>query len=71
MIRSRHHRWSDKVVKGPTLSIRVCIKCELMMHSRHDWECVQTGGDRGEHWKEYYTAAQPDVRLTVMPECRA
>ena len=67
MIRSRHHRWSDKVVKGPTLSIRTCVKCELMMHSCHDWECVQTGGDRGEHWKEYYTA---DVSLTVMPECR-
>lgn len=67
----RRHRWSDKVAKGPTLSIRTCVKCELQMHSCHEWSCVQSGGDRGEHWKEYYRAAQPDVRLTVMPECRA
>jgi hypothetical protein len=66
----RRHSRSDKVSKGPTLSIRTCVKCELQMYSCHDWSCVQSGGDRGVHHKEYYTADHPDVRLMVMPECR-
>ena len=46
--------------------IRTCNLCGLVEHSCHDW---LAGGPRGEHWKEYYTEANPDVRLTVMPEC--
>ena len=70
--RSRlRHRWSDRDVRSPELSIRTCLKCNLQMHSCHDYEFVRSGGDIGTHWKEYFTAGHPDVRLTVMPECVA
>lgn len=54
------HRWTAPERPSIYLSIRLCRKCGLAMHSRHEGH---------EHWKEYYLPAYPDVRLTKMPEC--
>lgn len=57
------HRWTPPQRPSTQLSIRSCIKCGLVQHSRHE------PGRMTTHWKEYYTIDAPDVRLTVMPEC--
>lgn len=60
------HRWTPPERPNPNLSIRICVKCSLTMHSRHESLAILPGE---RHWKEYYTAESPDVRLLVMPEC--
>lgn len=57
------HRWTPPERPSPNLSMRICVKCSLTMKSFHEW------GQRSTHWKEYFTADAPDVRLLVMPEC--
>ena len=61
------HRWSDPDRIASDLTIRTCQKCSLVWWSRHNWN----KGRIGDHWSEYYTEANPDVRLTKMPECVA
>ena len=65
------HRWSSPDRTNPECTIRVCLNpnCKLTWHSNHDYSEVAHGGDRGHHWAEYYTDENPDVRLTVLPEC--
>ena len=65
----RRHRWSEREVKSPELSIRTCLKCGLVMHSCHDYEFVHSAADRGHHWKEFYFEEDPGMRLAVRPEC--
>lgn len=60
------HRWTEPQRPSPELSIRTCIKCGLISHSRHEVFTLPPGIS---HWKEYYSIDAPDVRLTVMPEC--
>ncbi len=61
------HRWTEPQRPSGLLSIRSCMKCGLIMHSRH--EVDESNPHRVEHWKEFYAIDAPDVRMTVMPEC--
>jgi hypothetical protein len=63
--RRRFHRWGIKSRISYQLSIKTCERCGLVCHSRH-----MIDPDANEHhWKEYYTEAQPDNKLSKMPEC--
>ena len=59
------HRWSDPIRPSSELSIRTCIKCGLVEHSNHDW-CYSR---KGKHWLIWYEERNPELRLTLMPEC--
>lgn len=59
------HKWSDPVRNSSELSIYTCIKCGLVEHSNHDW----ASGSKGSHWKSWFEERNPELRLTVMPEC--
>src|SRR5580704_11379260 len=59
------HKWSKKTRPSSILSIRTCIKCSLVEHSNHDW----TAGPKGTHWITWFEERNPELRLTVMPQC--
>ncbi len=59
------HRWTSPQRSSAELTIRTCIKCDLVCHSRH----ARPGSMMPRHWKEYYAIDAPDVQMTVMPEC--
>ncbi len=67
------HRWTEPWRPNLRLSIRSCIKCGLVMHSRH--EVDESNPHKVDHWKEYYwkesyTTDGPYMpRMTVMPKC--
>lgn len=56
----RRHKWSDKTRPTIHLSIRNCLNCALVEHSRHE---------NGIHWKEWFQEKNPELRLMKMPEC--
>ena len=58
------HRWRLDTRVDDHLTIRTCVKCGCVAHSRHEWN-----GRYEVHWKEYYTPDRPEIRLTVVPEC--
>jgi len=59
------HRWSDPLRQSSELTIYTCLKCGLVEHSNHDWSY----GPKGSHWKSWFEERNPELRLTVMPEC--
>jgi len=63
------HRWSEPLRVSSELSIRTCEKCGLVRHSHHDWGMAGKGRIGQAHWSEYFTEANPELPLSVMPEC--
>ena len=62
---STRHRWGEKVRFGNYKSERQCLRCELVMASRHESE-----GARAVHWKEYW---RDEVLISrdTLPVCDA
>lgn len=60
----RKHKWSEPTRPTPNLTIRTCLKCSLIRITRH--EIVEDGVTS---WPEYFQESNPELRLTVLPEC--
>ncbi len=66
----RRHRWSAPDRQSSELTIRLCEKCGCVWHSRHDWKKVHADSAvQPRIWSEYYAERNPELKLTVMPEC--
>lgn len=62
---SSRHRWAQKVEFPPYKSERQCIRCEMVLVSRHESE-----GGRPVHWKEFYRDEER-VHHDATPPCDA
>lgn len=60
----RKHKWSSPDRSNPKLTIRTCLKCSLIKHTRHE-----ISRDGVTSWPEYFEESNPELRLTVLPEC--